>query len=481
MPQRRSHVAPSAAQTELATALATLRESLDTPVEFPASVLAEAEAATAPVPELDLRDIPFATLDPLGARDLDQAFHLERHGPGYTVRYAIADVPGFITPGGAVDTEARRRGQTLYAADGRIPLHPPVLSEDRISLLPEADRPALVWTFELDSAGVVTEFRLERALIRSRVQLDYVSTQQSLDRGDEGPASLLPEIGALRLEQERLRGGASLNLPDDEVVRDPDGRYAIERRSPLPVEDWNAQLSLMTGMAAATLMLEAGVGILRTMPEPDEKSFESFRRQTEALGRPWITGTYGEYLRTLDRNDPMTLPVLETAAMLFRGAGYLPFDGTSPADAEQAAIAAPYAHATAPLRRLVDRWVLTICLAASNGTDVPDWVRESLDELPALMQASGQRASQLNNATINCVEAALLTPLVGTVIEATVIELRDDRATIQIADPVVTASAPVPAGAAPGDVISLRLLRADIAHGEVEFALPKDGTGDLPR
>ncbi|WP_217585257.1 RNB domain-containing ribonuclease, partial [Microbacterium sp. GbtcB4] len=80
--------------------------------------------------------------DPAGARDLGQAFHLVRDGDGYRVRYAIADVPGFVVPGGAVDAEARRRGQTLYAADGTFPLHPPVLSEDRASLLPDVVRPA---------------------------------------------------------------------------------------------------------------------------------------------------------------------------------------------------------------------------------------------------------------------------------------------------------------------------------------------------
>lgn len=470
MPHRRSHVAASAAQTELAAALAALRESVDAPVSFPPSALAEAEAAAPAPAELDLRDVAFATLDPVGSRDLDQAFHLERRGTGYTVRYAIADVPGFVTPGGAVDAEARRRGQTLYAADGSIPLHPPVLSEDRASLLPNVDRPALVWTFDLDDAGAVSEFWLERAIIRSRAQLDYVSAQQTLDRGEDSAVSLLPVIGALRVEQERLRGGASLNLPDEEVVRAADGSYAIERRHPLPVEEWNAQLSLMTGMAAATLMLQAGVGILRTMPQPDEKSFAAFRRQTEALGRPWTAGRYGDYLRGLDREDPMTLPVLEAAASLFRGAGYRAFDGAAPADTGQAAIAAPYAHATAPLRRLVDRWSLAICLAVSTGEEIPAWARESLAELPDLMQASAQRASKLDSATINCVEAALLTPLVGSVIEATVIELREERATIQIAEPAVTATAPVPAGAAPGRRISLRLVRADIARGEVEFS-----------
>ncbi|NKF32393.1 RNB domain-containing ribonuclease, partial [Pseudomonas sp. BGM005] len=112
------------------------------------------------------------------------------------------------------------------------------------------------WTFSLDPAGIVEEFRLERALIRSHAQLDYASTQAALDRGEGGPAALLPEIGALRIEQEKLRGGASLNLPDEEVVRHSDGSYEIERRHPLPVEEWNAQLSLMTGMAAASLMID---------------------------------------------------------------------------------------------------------------------------------------------------------------------------------------------------------------------------------
>lgn len=475
MPQRRSHVAPSAGQTELAEALVAAREAVGAPREFPAAVLAEAEASTATPPDLDLRDVPFATLDPPGARDLDQAFQLERRGSGYTVRYAIADVPGFVVPDGAVDAEARRRGQTLYAADGSIPLHPRILSEDRASLLPDVDRPALVWTFDLDGSGAVSGFRLERALIRSRAQLDYAAAQQAIDAGEEGYTALLPEIGALRLEQERVRGGASLNLPDEEVVRTADGAYAIEHRHPLPVEEWNAQLSLMTGIAAATLMIDAGVGILRTMPQPDESAFAAFRLQTEALGRPWTEGRYGDYLRGLDRADPITLPVLEAAATLFRGAGYLAFDGAVPADVQQAAIAAPYAHATAPLRRLVDRWVLAICLAVSRGQEPPEWARRSLGELPALMEASGQRASRLDSATINCVEAALLTPLVGSTMEATVIELRGQRATVQISEPAVTASAPIPAGAAPGDTVTLRLIRADIARGEIEFALPLDG------
>lgn len=91
----------------------------------------------------DLRALPFLTLDPAGSRDLDQALAIEPTHDGAIVHYAIADVAAFVEPGGAVDAEARRRGQTMYASDGRIPLHPTALSEDAASLLPDRDRRAL--------------------------------------------------------------------------------------------------------------------------------------------------------------------------------------------------------------------------------------------------------------------------------------------------------------------------------------------------
>lgn len=150
MPSRRTHVTESVAQSELAVALARLRAELDVPESFAPEVLAEAESARAAVPGTDLRELAFVTIDPPGSTDLDQALCIERRATGFLVHYAIADVPGWVVPDGAVDLEARRRGQTLYAADGRVPLHPVVLSEDRASLLPGADRSAFVWAFGLD-------------------------------------------------------------------------------------------------------------------------------------------------------------------------------------------------------------------------------------------------------------------------------------------------------------------------------------------
>jgi exoribonuclease R len=471
MSPRRSRIAASAAQSELGVALAALRASLDLPEGFPIDVLVEADAAASPTPPpaADHRDIPFITIDPAGSMDLDQALHIARRPGGFLVHYAIADVPGFVRAGGAVDREARERGQTLYAADGRVPLHPPVLSEDRVSLLPGVDRTAYVWSFELDEAGAVERTGLQRAHVRSRERLSYDEAQARIDAEQGDVLALLRDVGLARIEQERARGGASLNSPEEEIVRS-DGGYALKRRHLLPVEAWNAQLSLMTGMAAAAIMLEARVGILRTMPKPTTQNIAAFRTQTEALGRPWSRSvTYGEYLRGLDRDDPTALAVMQAAGGLFRGAGYEAMDGAVPADPEQSALAAPYAHVTAPLRRLVDRWGLVVCEALIAGREVPAWARATLHELPALMGASSQRASRLEAASVALVEAAVLSDRVGERFTVTVLELRGENAVIQLAEPAVTATCPTTPGARAGATLDVVLEHADIRAGEVRF------------
>ena len=477
MPTRVTHLHRPATDDRLTEALAALRTEHEVPTEFPEAVLAEAEAATPPEPGLDLTEIPFVTLDPAPSKDLDQAFHLERSGSGYTVRYAIADIAGFVTPGGALDTEARSRGQTLYLPDGSVPLHPRILSEDRASLVAGTPRSAYVWTMEVDAAGIVGEYRVERAMIRSRAKLDYESAQADINRGvGDGPLALLPEIGRLRVARERDRGGASLTMPDEEIVR-ANGTYDIVLRDPLEVEEWNAQLSLLTGMCAGRMMRDAGVGILRTMPRPDAEQLARFRSRVADLGTPWSEEiSYGDYLRRLDRTAPYAPAVLHAATSLFRGAGYTVLDAASrdlaPEALEQAAIASPYAHVTAPIRRLVDRWGLVVCEALSAGREVPGWVHESIGDLPGLMQASGSRAGQLGAAALDRVEAALLTDRPGETFEAIVLEARETSARVQVADPPVTATCDA-LGLVSGERIHVRVTHTDIAQGTVELALAR--------
>ena len=461
-------------RAELDRSLLALRTDLELPGDFSPEALTEAAETAPSAPDLDLRELPFSTLDPLGSKDLDQAFHLAESRRGFTVRYAIADVPGFVRPGGALDAEARLRGQTIYLPDGSIPLHPRSLSEGRASLLPDQERPAYVWTIELDADGAQVSARVERALIRSREQRDYAGAQRAVDAGRaDAQLELLRRIGILRLAQERARGGASLPMPEEEVVKDPADGYRIERRSVLPVEEWNAQISLLTGMAAAELMLDGGVGILRTMPKPEETAIASFRAQVAALGHPWPAGVgYGEFLHAVDGTTPEAVPLLQAAAALFRGADYTPFDGALPPEPAQAAIAAPYAHVTAPLRRLVDRWGLSVCAALSAGTAVPEAIRASLPELPELMRASGQRASRAESAALDRVEAALLASRTGEDLDALVIDAGPTKARLLLDDPPVVASAGI-TGARPGSRVVVRVVSADIATGKVALTGPE--------
>ncbi len=468
VPRVRAYTPPGV----LASTLQLIREDMNLPESFPPEVESEARDAVSRyrLPDTDLTDIEFVTIDPPGATDLDQAVHLERTASGYRVHYAIADVPGFVEPGGAIDTEARQRGQTLYSPDGRIPLHPTAISENAASLLPERERGAYVWTFELDADATVTATTLRLARVRSRTQYTYADVQERLDSdAADDSLALLKQVGEKRIALERERGGASLNRPDEEVVVE-DGVYSLVRRSPLPVEEWNAQISLMTGMAAARIMLDGGVGILRTMPAPYRDTLDVFRRQVAALGCPWPQGVpYGEYLRGLDRDDARTLAAIHAAASLFRGAGYTAFDGAPPEKTIQAAVAAPYAHTTAPLRRLVDRFVLVTCDAVLNDRPVPQWVRDALPTLPKIMGRSDGVASRLEHASVDAIEAALLSRRVGEVFDAVVISAKDGGGSIQLTEPVVTAA--IEGDVRAGSTVHARLVTADIATGTTLFTV----------
>ncbi|WP_104091741.1 RNB domain-containing ribonuclease [Arthrobacter sp. GMC3] len=483
MPYSHIGVRSSAAQQKLAHALAALSVEFKLPGDFDEQVLAEVDAVIAnhQLPAPDLTALPFITIDPPTSQDLDQAMFLEREGTGYVVHYAIADVPSFVPAGGPLDTETRRRGQTIYTPGNRIPLHPMPLSEGAASLFANDPRSAFVWEIHLDADGEQTSARVRRATVQSVAKLGYEQAQQMYDAGNAPSAfaetlALLAEIGTKRISLERTRGGASLNVPQQEVEF-IDGHYVLEFRPGLPIEDWNAQISLLTGMAAAQVMIEGKVGILRTMPAPDPEAVEAYRLQTVALGKPWAPEmAYGEYLRSLDTADPKQLALMHAATTLFRGAGYTPFNGTVPAEVLQAAVAAPYAHATAPLRRLVDRFVLTICAALCSGADVPEWTVAALAELPEIMSASNQLASKVDKAAIDTVEAALLSHRVGSEFDAVVLagpkrnghsSKSAARSSIQIAEPAV--SGYCEGDLEPGTVVRVKLIAADIDTRTVKF------------
>jgi exoribonuclease R len=424
-----------------------------------------------PAERADRRDLPLLSLDPEGSGDLDQAFLLERNGSGYLIHYSIADLSAWVVPGGAIDSDARRRGQTIYLPDRRAPLHPPELSEGSASQLNGQDVPAVLWHVCLDQRGQIGDVSVERAVVRNHAARSYTDAQASLDAGhDDAQLQLLVEIGSLCQRAEEARGGVSLNLPEQSVVRDGTGVRLVEAPR-LAVEEYNSQLSLACGRAAATLMLNAGCGILRTLPPPTPAVIDQLRVRSLALGVAWPAElSYAEWVRSLDVASDAGAALVNAAARTLRGAAYVAFDGSPPEQPLHGAIAAPYAHVTAPLRRLVDRYATECAVAASHGVRPPDWVLEALTSIPLVMEETSRRASETNRACVDLVEALLMEPLVGTTLAGTLIsagERDHGRGMVQFHDPIVILSVD---GAAPehvGQRVSCRIDAVDVAHRRV--------------
>jgi len=449
----------------LRAGFARIRAEAAVPDAFPPEVLADAERLAmegpAPADRRDLTEVAFVTVDPPGSRDLDQAMHLARDGDGHRILYAIADVGAWVPRGGPVEREAWNRGATVYSPDGRTPLYPPVLSEAAASLLPEGPRPAVVFTLDVAADGEVTGARVERALVRSRARLAYE---------DVGPDTLplLDDVGDALAAASARRGASRIDLPEQEVepAATPEG-FALTLRARLPAEDWNAEVSLAANVAAARMMARAGAGLFRVMAEPDPERTEALRAAAVALGFsvPPLEG-----LRALaaTRGPVPALTAFRRAARRVGGVGYR---ALGPADPPpwHAAVAAPYAHATAPLRRLADRYVLDLLLTTAAGGAPTGEERATLEALVPVMSRAESVADRVEAAAIDLVEATLLHRREGAVFDAVVLSVDGSRARIQLREPPVRGSVPEPAGLVPGDDVRVRLVRADPGARAVGF------------
>src|SRR5262249_30058473 len=159
---------------------------------------------------------------------------------------------------------------------------------------------------------------------------------------------------------------------------------------------------------------DAKIGLLRTLPPAATEAVDSLRRSAIALGFDWPPGApYADVISYLDPKDGKAAAVLDLVPRLLRGAAYTAFDGDDPAESVHSAVGAPYAHCTAPLRRLADRFVSETCLAVCAGRTVPEPVRSALPALPELMASADHRSHALDRAATDLAEAIVLQPRVG--------------------------------------------------------------------
>jgi exoribonuclease R len=218
-------------------------------------------------------------------------------------------------------------------------------------------------------------------------------------------------------------------------------------------------------------MLGAGVGLLRTLPAADPSQFPRLQRAARSLGIDWPDGTPpGSVLSGLDTSLPEHAAFADLAAELLRGAAYTPLlpGSPPPADPGHAGVGAPYAHVTAPLRRLGDRFATEICLALCAGTTPPGWAVEALPSLPDLMAAGDRRAHQLERAVVDATEAFVLADRIGDVFEAAVMESGDEFGTVALSEPAVWGRCDgrhLPLG----ERIHVRCTQADVPARTVRF------------
>jgi exoribonuclease R len=455
------------AAAAMADGLRRLRDELGISERFPPAVIDTAAASVAAPrnahDRVDRTAVPFLTLDPAGATDLDQAFAIDWPGGDADVvlRYAIADVASFVAHGDAVDVEAWARGVTVYLPDGRAPLYPAELSEGAASLLPDGDRPAVVFVVAVAADGAAVLQAVERAVVRSRAQLDYESvTREQLP---EGFAELSRRVSAA----ETARGAARVEFPEQQIVPGGDGSYAVRFRPRSWSEQEGAALSLATNLAVADALLAAGTGLFRVMADVDARQERRLRHTATAFGLEWPAAVpLGAYERSLDAAEPRAAAFLLAVRRAAGGASYARYDGrTRP---WHSAVAATYAHATAPLRRLQDRYVVEATLALANGAPVPDAVAAAFDGLPAAMSEGEQRANRAERAAVDLAEAVVLDGCEGSTFDAVVTDEDERGARIQLCEPAVVGRVST-RDVDPGDAIRVRLVVADPVTRTLEF------------
>jgi ribonuclease R len=255
---------------------------------FPDAVQRAAEDRPAEHPRRDLRDLPTMTIDPVTARDYDDAISAEPLGDeAWRVWVHIADVAAHIAPGSPVDREARRRGTSVYVPGAVEPMIPAALSSDACSLVPGQDRPAVTVEMELHGA-TVEKAGFHRSLIHSDERLDYdrvdrifAGHEPALEPWAPGLAAARAAAKALEAERER-RGALLVESAEPEFAFDDAGHVTGAR----PVEYTESHkliehLMIAANEQVATLLDERRLPALYRVHERPEPT--SVRRLVEQL------------------------------------------------------------------------------------------------------------------------------------------------------------------------------------------------------
>jgi ribonuclease R len=405
----------------------------------------------------DLRDIPLPTIDPEDARDHDDAVWVERTPRGgYRAWIAIADVSAYVTPGTALDDEAKARGCSVYLPDRAIPMLPRALSSNLCSLLPGVDRLCLCVDAELDAGGNVLSSRITRGVMRSRAKLTYGGVARALGLSSEARSERDAEemVDGLRVAYElsralrgkrMQRGALDFELPEAKVILHETSREPIDvqRRA----EDAGVkrayqlieELMLLANELVARWCEERSIPtIYRVHGPPDEQKLERFAAMCESLGIDFhVDDTrdpkrLGELLKSFA--DHPLARVLN--ALLLRSMKQATYDIANIGHFGLASRA--YLHFTSPIRRYPDLVVHRVVHdALSGGARTDERSREKLAEAALQSSIAERRAMEVERAIVDLYRTFLMKDRIGQRFEGTVTAVVGSGLFVQLDAPFV--------------------------------------------
>ncbi|MFC3182746.1 ribonuclease R [Cypionkella sinensis] len=401
------------------------------PDQFPDAVIAEADAAQ-PAPlgkREDLRKLPLLTIDPIDARDRDDAVYAEadpdpKNPGGYYIWVAIADVAYYVRPNSALDREARKRGNSTYFPDRVVPMLPDVLSGDLCSLHEHVDRACMAVQMRIDAHGQKLSHRFTRGLMRSQGSLHYGQVQDAIDgRPDAVTEPLLPILTTLYAAYEALKKARALRqpldleLPERKIELSDEGKVvSVAFKARFDAHKLIEECMILANVAAAEELVGLKRPLLfRVHEEPSPDKLEALREVAEASG---FTLAKGQVLKTAhlnrllaqaqdtDFDELMNISTLRSMTQAYYNAVNFGHFGLALRN---------YAHFTSPIRRYSDLIVHRALISGHGWGDdgLSAWDVENLDETAKLISDTERRSMVAERDTNDRYLAAFLADRVG--------------------------------------------------------------------
>ena len=412
------------------------------PHVFPEAVLGEAElAAKLPVTtdrREDLRDVPIVAIDPADARDHDDAIWAapddsEDNKGGFRAIVAIADVSHYVRPGGALDREARKRGNSVYFPDRVIPMLPEILSADVCSLKADEDRAAMVCHLKISPEGELLNWRFTRAVVRLAENVAYEEAQRRIDAGeaDETLGNLWKAWGLLWKARE-ARDPLDLDLPERRVILDEEGGIAeIRVHERLDAHRVVEDFMIAANVAAAKALESKNSPVVyRVHEQPSRekllalKEYLGTQDKKLAMGQVITPTLFNRFLKDVSDEQERALlmeAVLRTQTQAYYGPDNQGHFGLA---------LGSYAHFTSPIRRYADLLVHRALVDTfkleqpkPKGGKIPessglsDVDRSDLGKISEAISRTERRAMEAERDTIDRYVAAWLAGRVGETFE----------------------------------------------------------------